>query len=127
MAGRIGRQGDCHRGGCRLKELSSAPVESLLTYTPHIKRGGGTGPQKPRHPPRSSLRGRCQVQQAMESLGDVKVRSDLCPSPQAEVFVVKERRSDANREPEVQGVRGHLPARGAIRVRRVLRAARGRL
>ena len=89
-----------------------------------IQRGGGTGPLKPRQPSRASGK-RWQFHQAPTiGLGDAVRASpprSLRRTTRAEVFPY------AGRCPEVQGVLDHLPARGALRLRALLRPARGRL
>ena len=87
---------------------------------------------KPRQPPRTvRSEGRCQFQQ-VEEPGRCEWKSDRTSAPQqAEVFsLAKEsrRRIGWHRERSKCKECGHdLPARGALRLRELLRAARGRL
>ncbi len=100
----------------------------------HIQRGGGNWPDEtPATPPRTTVRrGRCQVQQAT-SLGDVSGSPTRTSAHRAEVFFVSskarwdEEQSNGSDSPDVQGMRHGVPARGSLRLRGLLRAARGHI
>src|SRR5438067_13619715 len=86
-----------------------------------IKRGGGTGPMKPRQPP---VRERCQFHQApTTSLGDVDRAVPRPPTtdPGGGFFTY------AARVSSLQGMQDPLPAGREVCLRALLRAARGRL
>src|SRR5204862_5526438 len=92
----------------------------------------GLARRNPGNPPE---RGRCQLQQ-VESLGDVSGSPDRTSAhqPGRGFFSGRKRNgkearleSDGAGGTGVQGVRGALPAGGPVRVRAVLRAARGLL
>src|SRR5919204_2941921 len=75
-------------------------------HSHHIERGGGTGPMKPRQPPRGlAVAGRCQFQQ-VESLGDVSWSpSGPLLADQAEVFLRSNVESEGSRLMALEGLR----------------------
>ena len=78
------------RGACR---YPARPQHIAV----RIERGGGTGPLKPRQPPRHQARERCQFHQAAKSLGDVGSRFQPLPQNTAEVFYMAARVTDSAR------------------------------
>src|SRR5437868_11750452 len=103
----------------RARLANGARLASLGILARHIavriKRGGGTGPMKPRQPP---ARERCQFHQAPTTgLGDVDMvaSSGLRPQTPAEVFIY------AARVSSLQGMQDRIRAGRAVRMRTVLR------